>query len=137
MQGGAEPAGPPPPPLPPTPPLQSLAHRAASPFRARHAAAILFTSRPRPAPPRRRTPVAEPIPHAADAPARWLSLLSPSLCPPHSGCRLGRLDPGGRPSWDWLAPGPAPRVETARPLAWQAPVKGGEESGLGEARRLR
>lgn len=44
-----------PPPLQPAPPPHSRAPRSASPFRARHAVAILFTSRPRPEPPRRRT----------------------------------------------------------------------------------
>lgn len=61
----------------------SRAPRAASPFRARHAAAILFTSLPLPAPP--RTPHARPQgtpPLEDDVPTRWLNLPSPALCPP-------------------------------------------------------
>lgn len=62
----------------------SRALRAASPFRARYAAAILFTSLPLPAPP--RTPHAWPQdtpPREDDVSTRWLNLQSPPPCPPH------------------------------------------------------
>lgn len=120
-------------------PPQPRTPRAASPFRARHAAAILFTSRPRPAPPRRRTPAAGPTPPAADVPARWLSRKAPPRDPTRRRCRLGRLDPGRRPSGDWFALGPAPGVATAGLIGPpRRPSRGGgvwREAGAGRRAR--
>lgn len=91
------------------PPPHSRAPRAASPFRARHAAAILFTSRPRPAPPRRRTHAAGPAPRGADVPARWLSRQAPPPKPAPPPPPIGPFGPGRGPERGLVGVRPRPR----------------------------
>lgn len=86
------------------------------PFRARHAAAILFTLLPRPAPPLRRTPAAGPPPRRRRARPRWPNLPAPppqrTLPPPP----IGPFDPAA-PERIGSPFGPVPGVVTARSLA--------------------
>lgn len=110
MQGGRT-AGRHPPPLPPRP--ASLAGAPGRlplprPTRRRHLVYLL----PRPGPPRCRTPAAGPPLAAPTCTPVGRAGLPRPLSEPRRRPPLGRLDPGGRPSGDWLEPGPAPGVDT-------------------------
>lgn len=88
----------------------SRALRAASPFRARYAAAILFTSLPLPAPP--RTPHAWPQdtpPREDDVSTRWLNLQSPPPLPAPPPLRIGAFGPGRAPERGLVGALPRPR----------------------------
>lgn len=119
-------------PPPPARPPHLRAPRAASRFRTRHAAAILFTSRPRPEPPRRRGPA----PRDADVPARWPGRHSPPRPAPavywavwtRAGGRAG-IGSRSAPPQGWIL--------LAHWSAEAPPPWGGAGSGRGEVRLRR